>query len=108
MLGADESSGYFTIGATITLNNPDCTSLFMNVLTDATPSYKPVTFNTTAVTTDWALEGDTIITTDPRQLNFLACATSDASFFDVYLQTGNDTPSGGSCSLATLHLPCLC
>ena len=73
-----------------------------------TASYKPLSLDAVATTTDWGLEGDTIITTNPRQLNFLACATSDANFYDVYLQTGSDTPAGGSCSLATLHLPCLC
>ncbi|KAL1691562.1 hypothetical protein GGG16DRAFT_91243 [Schizophyllum commune] len=40
-------------------------------------------------------------------LNFLACATADAAFYDVFVQNGNETP-GGSCTMITLHLPCLC
>ena len=108
MLGPESSSGYFTIGTTITLNNADGTKSFLNVDTSSSASYKALTLDKTATTTDWHLEGDTIITTAPRELNFLACATSDAQFCDVYLQEGNDTPSGASCSMATLHLPCLC
>ena len=108
MLGPESSSGYFTIGTTITLNNADGTKSFLNVDTSSSASYKALTLDNTATTTDWHLEGDTIITTAPRELNFLACATSDAQFYDVYLQEGNDTPSGASCSMATLHLPCLC
>jgi hypothetical protein len=43
------------------------------------------------------------------ELNFLACKSSDASYYDLYLQTGSDTPSGKSCSnYQTIHLPCLC
>ncbi|KAM5530967.1 hypothetical protein V8D89_015349 [Ganoderma adspersum] len=108
MLGPEVSSGYFTIGSTISLSGSADGTLYLNLNSSAATSYKPLTLDAVATTTDWGLEGDTIITTDPRQLNFLACATSDASFFDVYLQTGNDTPTSGSCSLATLHLPCLC
>lgn len=108
MLGPEASSGYFTIGSTISLNGGADGTLYLNLNSSAATSYKPLTLDAVATTTDWGLEGDTIITTAPRQLNFLACATSDASFFDVYLQTGNDTPTSGSCSLATLHLPCLC
>ncbi|EKM54474.1 uncharacterized protein PHACADRAFT_62301, partial [Phanerochaete carnosa HHB-10118-sp] len=107
VLGPESSSGYFDIaGGTIQLT--DGSGLYLNVQTDATPSYKPLTFNTTAATTDWALEGDTIITSDPRELNFLACATSDPNVYTLYLQYGNDQPDGASCSLQSLHLPCLC
>ena len=107
VLGPEASSGYFTIDGTITLNNPDGSQLFFNV-DNATTSYKPLTFDKTAITTDWALEGDTIITTNPRELNFLACATSDPNYYTVYLQDGNDNPPGLTCSLVSLHLPCLC
>ena len=107
VLGPEASSGYFTIGTTITLNNADGSKLYLNVA-NGTASYKALTLGATATTTDWALEGDTIITTSPRELNFLACSTSDTTVYDVYLQTGNDVPSGSSCSMATLHLPCLC
>ncbi|KAI0699250.1 hypothetical protein BC835DRAFT_1503416 [Cytidiella melzeri] len=107
MLGPEASSGYFTIsGGTIQLTG--ATPLFLNEDTAASTSYKPLTFNSTAITTDWQLEGDTIITTTPRELNFMACATSDANYYTVSLQTGNDMPAGESCSMQSLHLPCLC
>ena len=84
------------------------TPLYLNVDSAATTSYQALTLDPTATTTDWALEGDTIITSDPRELNFLACATSDPNYYTLYLQTGNDQPSGATCTLQTLHLPCLC
>ncbi|TFK86887.1 carbohydrate-binding module family 1 protein [Polyporus arcularius HHB13444] len=108
VLGPEASSGYFTIGTTISLNNADGSKLYVNVDTSAATSYKPLTLDAVAKTTDWALEGDTIITTAPRELNFLACSTADTTVYDVYLQEGNDTPTGASCSMASLHLPCLC
>ncbi|PPR07425.1 hypothetical protein CVT26_013741, partial [Gymnopilus dilepis] len=108
VLGPESSAGLFSIGGTITLNQASGSKVFLNVNTTVSTSYQPLTFGTTATTTDWALEGDTIITTSPRQLNFLACATSSSSLYNVYLQTGNDSPAGQSCSLQTLHLPCLC
>ncbi|KAH9892609.1 hypothetical protein C8Q73DRAFT_648830 [Cubamyces lactineus] len=108
VLGPEASSGYFTIGSTISLNGADGSKLYLNVDESATTSYKPLTFDAVATTTDWGLEGDTIITTAPRQLNFLACSTSDPNVYDVFFQEGNDTPSGSSCTLVTLHLPCLC
>lgn len=106
MLGPEASSGYFTIGSTIQLTGG--APAYLNVDTGAATSYKPLTFNASALTTDWELEGDTIITTAPRELNFLACATDDADFYAVYLQYGNDMPAGASCSMQSLHLPCLC
>ncbi|KAI0358481.1 hypothetical protein OH77DRAFT_1396833, partial [Trametes cingulata] len=108
VLGPEASSGYFTIGSTISLDGADGSKLYLNVDESATTSYKPLTFDAVATTTDWGLEGDTIITTAPRQLNFLACTTSDPNVYDVFFQEGNDTPSGASCTLVTLHLPCLC
>ena len=108
VLGPESSSGYFTIGSSITLNSASGSQQFLNVQTNATTSYKPLTFDAKAATTDWQLEGDTIITTTPRELNFLACATSDPNFFNVFLQYGNDQPAGASCSMQSLHLPCLC
>ncbi|KAF8909834.1 hypothetical protein CPB85DRAFT_705313 [Mucidula mucida] len=107
-LGPESSSGYFTIGSMITLNSDDGSSLYLNVNTSATTSYKPLSLDATATTTDWGLEGDTIITTNPRQLNFIACPTSNTTVYDVYLQNGNDTPAGTTCTLVTMHLPCLC
>lgn len=108
VLGPESSSGYFIIGSTIQLTSTP--PLYLNV-GNATTSYKPLFFNTTAAFSGWALEGDTIITgqksTYGRQLNFLACSTSTSGYYSLYLQTGNDSPSSG-CSLQTIHLPCLC
>jgi len=43
------------------------------------------------------------------ELNFLVCKSAEASYYDLYLQTGSDTPSGRTCSnYQTIHLPCLC
>ncbi|KAF2741191.1 hypothetical protein EJ04DRAFT_571895 [Polyplosphaeria fusca] len=109
VLGPESSAEDFNIGTTIQSKQ---TSQYLNILTAST-SYKPLTFSAAGDTTAWGLEGDTIITTTGssygRQLNFLACKSSDANYYDVYLQTGSDTPSGKSCSnYQTLHLPCLC
>ena len=108
MLGPQSSSGYFTISGTISLNSPNGPTQFLNIQESVSTSYKPLSFNSTATTTDWGLEGDTIITTSPRQLNFLACSSTPAGYWDLFLQEGNDSPSGGTCSLISLHLPCLC
>ena len=108
MLGPEASSGYFTISGTISVTSPDGSKLFLNVDESAASSYKALSLDATATTTDWGLEGDTIITTAPRQLNFLACTTSTSGYYSLYLQEGNDTPSGQTCSLISLHLPCLC
>ncbi|KAF8161088.1 hypothetical protein B0H34DRAFT_365708 [Crassisporium funariophilum] len=108
VLGPEASSGKFTIGGTISLNQPDGTKLYLNLDNSGTASYKPLTFGTTATTTNWGLEGDTIITTNPRQLNFIACASSVSTIYNIYLQNGNDMPTGKSCTLQTIHLPCLC
>ncbi|KAJ7594145.1 hypothetical protein C8J56DRAFT_1121337 [Mycena floridula] len=105
VLGPEASSGYFALGKTISLSGSS--PLFLNLAPSST-SYQALTLNSTAVTTDWGLEGDTIITTSPRQLNFLACSSSDSTIYNVYLQTGNDMPTGTTCSLVTMHLPCLC
>ncbi|KAI0030934.1 hypothetical protein K488DRAFT_53129, partial [Vararia minispora EC-137] len=108
VLGPETSSGYFTIAGTIALTGADGSVVYLNVNESGTASYKPLTLDNVATTTDWGLEGDTIITTNPRQLNFLTCPTTDANFWEVYLQEGNDQPAGQTCSLTSLHLPCLC
>ncbi|KAF5368730.1 hypothetical protein D9757_010406 [Collybiopsis confluens] len=111
VLGPEASSGYFTIGTTISLpsSSGGTGKLYLNVdKTTTTVSYYPLVFGATATTTDWGLEGDTIIETNPRQLNFLTCATTNTGVYSVYLQTGNDTPPGKTCSLTSLHLDCLC
>lgn len=133
VLGPEASSEYFDIGGTIQSTN---TSMYINIGDDAT-SYRTLTFGETGSTTEWGLEGDTIITTEgssfgrrefpmslpaldlarmrltllslsATELNFLACEL-DGGYWDVYLQTGSDAPSGTTCSnYQTLHLPCLC
>ncbi|ESK97173.1 hypothetical protein Moror_6256 [Moniliophthora roreri MCA 2997] len=107
VLGPESSSGHFDIDGTISISDSS-PSLYLNADSSSSKSYQALTFNETATTSSWGLEGDTIIITDPRQLNFLACATNSSEIYDVYLQMGNDIPSGQSCTMITLHLPCLC
>ncbi|ETS78982.1 hypothetical protein PFICI_08835 [Pestalotiopsis fici W106-1] len=107
-MGPEPSSEYFDIAGTIASTN---TTRYFNIGSDST-SYKTLTLDETANTTAWGLEGDTIITTTGstwgRQLNFLACQLDD-SYWQIYLQTGSDVPSGATCSnYQTIHLPCLC
>ncbi|KAJ3055937.1 hypothetical protein HK097_008646 [Rhizophlyctis rosea] len=82
--------------------------LYLNWDSSATTSYKPLSFDAISTSTGWGLEGDTIITTNGsplgRQLNFLTCGSGNV----LYLATGNEGPSGQSCTMITLHLPCLC
>lgn len=58
VLGPEASSEYFDINGTIQSSN---TSAYLNV-GSSSDSYIPVTFGSTATTTAWALEGDTITT----------------------------------------------
>ena len=90
--------------------------MYLNIGTSTT-SYLPLHFNSTASATAWGLEGDTIITESGSvygwQLNFLVCAADEtgapSGYFDLYLQTGSDTPVGRNCSnYQSIHLPCLC
>ncbi|KAI6092932.1 hypothetical protein F4821DRAFT_253676 [Hypoxylon rubiginosum] len=110
VMGPEASSEYFDIAGSIQSTN---TSAFLNIGADAT-SYKTLTFADAGTTTAWALEGDTIITSTGssygRQLNFLVCQLAGASqYWQVYLQTGSETPAGRTCSnYQSLHLPCLC
>lgn len=60
VMGPEAMSEYFTIGNTIQSTN---TSLYLNI-GEASTSYLPLTFDATATTTAWGLEGDTIITTN--------------------------------------------
>jgi hypothetical protein len=49
------------------------------------------------------------VLTRHAELNWLVCKSSDAAYYDLYLQLGSDTPSGKTCSnYQTIHLPCLC
>lgn len=109
VIGPEASSGHFTINGSIKLNGAN---LYLNIASGTT-SYRALTFDTTASFTGWALEGDTIITTQSsqygRQLNFLACQTSVSGEWQLYLQLGNDQPSGRTCANnISIHLPCLC
>ncbi|PVI06040.1 hypothetical protein DM02DRAFT_683023 [Periconia macrospinosa] len=110
VLGPETAADEFTIGGTIQSKK---TGLYLNVNKAASTSYKPLSWGATGSTTAWGLEGDTIITVQGsefgRQLNFLACASSSSGYYDLYLQTGSDQPSGKTCSnYQTIHLPCLC
>jgi hypothetical protein len=58
VMGPEATGEYFTIGDTIQSTN---TSLYLNIGTAST-SYLPLSFNASASTTAWGLEGDTIIT----------------------------------------------
>ncbi|KAI3400153.1 hypothetical protein diail_4385 [Diaporthe ilicicola] len=58
VMGPESSSEYFNINGSIQSTN---TSLYLNVGSDST-SYKTLTLGSTASTSAWALEGDTIIT----------------------------------------------
>jgi hypothetical protein len=58
VMGPVATSEYFVIGDTIQSTN---TSMYLNIGTSTT-SYLPLSFNNTASTTAWGLEGDTIIT----------------------------------------------
>ncbi|EEB89894.1 hypothetical protein MPER_11962 [Moniliophthora perniciosa FA553] len=101
--GPESSSGYFDIDGTISISDSS-PSLYLNADSSSSTSYQALTFDETATTSSWGLEGDTIIITDPRQLNFLACATNSSEIYDVYLQTGNDTPKYSVVDFPTYHI----
>ncbi|TVY33200.1 hypothetical protein LSUB1_G007174 [Lachnellula subtilissima] len=111
VMGPEASSEYFNISDTIQSTN---TSMLLNIGDGGGGvSYLPLSFNATSGVGPWGLEGDTIITTEGsiygRELNFLVCPNSVSGYYDLYLQTGSDTPSGETCSnYQTIHLPCLC
>ncbi|RYP04393.1 hypothetical protein DL764_004487 [Monosporascus ibericus] len=109
VVGPESESEYFDINGSIRSTN---TSMYLNIAEGESTSYRTLVFGESAATSAWGLEGDTIITTRGsswgRQLNFLACQL-DGDYWQVYLQTGSQTPSGRTCSnYQTLHLPCLC
>ncbi|KZL68428.1 hypothetical protein CI238_00181 [Colletotrichum incanum] len=108
VLGPEASAESFNIAGTIQSAN---SSLYLGIGSDAT-SYKTLLFSNGSATDAWGLEGDTIITKQSsswgRQLNFLVCQM-DPSYWQLYLQTGSDMPTGRNCSnYQTIHLPCLC
>jgi len=104
-LGPEASSGYFTIGSTIQLNNANGTSLFLNVDANATTDWKPLSFDATATTTTWSLSGDTIIYGNLQ--NFIVCPITGSANYNLYLSTTNNMPSNCT-NYVTIHLPCLC
>jgi len=112
VLGPESTDGRFNVSSTIILNSPTGGApLYLNIAS-GNASYLPVSFGTTASTTGWALEGDTIITSQSspwgRQLNFIVCQAT-GGFWDIYLQIGNGQPAGQNCTGdISLHLPCLC
>ncbi|KAH8828148.1 hypothetical protein DL96DRAFT_1709439 [Flagelloscypha sp. PMI_526] len=95
-LGPEATEDYWTIGNTLLDNN---STLYLNVDRTVSTTYKPLSLGATATTTTWGLEGDTIIATNPRQNNFVACPTTNSSFWDLYLQEGNVVPSSTSALL---------
>ena len=125
VLGPEDTADSFEIDGTIQSTN---SSMFINISDDDT-SYKALSFGEAGEMTGWGLEGDTIITTTASsygrrkyfkvlgvvlvsdavtELNFIVCEL-DAEFWEVFLQTGSDEPSGRTCSnYQTIHLPCLC
>lgn len=107
ILGPEASSGYFTITNTVQLNSATGGQpLFFNVNMTETTSYKSVSLDSTATTTDWTMSGDTIVA--GGQQNFLVCPISGSANFDLFLQTGDDVPSSACTDWITIHLPCLC
>jgi len=108
VLGPEASGGYFNISGSIRLNSSPYQ--YLNIV-NSTTSYKTLTFDSAPTFTNWALEGDTIITSSSsaygRQLNFLACPVSTSGYYQLFLQTGSDVPSS-SCITQGIHLPCLC
>ncbi|KAI1084908.1 hypothetical protein F5B20DRAFT_523646 [Whalleya microplaca] len=108
VMGPEATSEFFDIAGTIQSTN---SSAFLNIA-DEESSYKTLTFADASSTDAWELEGDTIITGTAssygRQLNFLVCQL-EGQFWQVYLQTGSETPAGKTCTnFVSLHLPCLC
>ncbi|CAJ2511707.1 Uu.00g073320.m01.CDS01 [Anthostomella pinea] len=80
VMGPEASSEYYTIAGTIQSTN---SSAYLDIAGADTTSYKTLSFSngSSAATSAWALEGDTIITSTSsdygRQLNFLACQMTD-------------------------------
>ncbi|KAF8311945.1 hypothetical protein DL93DRAFT_2082582 [Clavulina sp. PMI_390] len=111
VLGPEDSGAYFVFNSDGSLSISG-SGLYLN-LANTTSSYPQLTMGSTATFFGWGLEGDTIITTTTsafgRQLNFLACTTSDTTRYSVYLELGTGAPVGATCSqYISLHLPCLC
>ena len=54
-------------------------------------------------------DGRVVLVSDAAtELNFIVCEL-DGEFWEVFLQTGSDEPSGRTRSnYQTIHLPCLC
>lgn len=70
VLGPAATSEYFNIAGSIQSTN---SSLYINIGGDST-SYKTLTFDKTATTTGWGLEGDTIITTQTSSYGRRECS----------------------------------
>ncbi|KAI0205596.1 hypothetical protein F4808DRAFT_409643 [Astrocystis sublimbata] len=120
VMGPESSGEYYNIdgGAIQSVNS----SAYLTIAESET-SYKTLTLSPSSSSAPgWTLEGDTIITGTSsswgRQLNFLVCQVPSGSgggggmggdLWQVYLQTGSETPAGRQCSnFQSLHLPCLC
>ncbi|KAG8971395.1 hypothetical protein FRC05_011074 [Tulasnella sp. 425] len=81
---------------------------FLNVHADATSpaaSYKPLQFDLgTPISDYWSSVRLSVTSASPwgAESWFLACPTSVAGEYLVYLQTGTDVPSGQTCALTQL------
>ncbi|KAH8594812.1 hypothetical protein B0O99DRAFT_595294 [Bisporella sp. PMI_857] len=89
VMGPEATGEYFLIGSTIKSQN---SSLYLNIGTN-TKSYLPLSFDSTATSTPWALEGDTIITSNGSKYGRL-CNSATTGYYNLYLQTGSDTHTG--------------
>ncbi|KIM34247.1 carbohydrate-binding module family 1 protein [Serendipita vermifera MAFF 305830] len=105
-LGPEATSGYFVYGTTVGLVMADGSKLYLNVDMSVSTSYKPISFGTTATTTNWGLSGDTFRVGNTQ--NLLVCPVSGSSAYDIYLQTGSEMLSSSCTNYITMHLPCLC
>ncbi|KAG8989455.1 hypothetical protein FRB90_002238 [Tulasnella sp. 427] len=107
---------WWTSPGTIALLEPSTTSDgkacqlkdYLNVLSDTTnlaASYKPLEFDlNTPISNYWSSTKLSVTAASPwgAQSWFLACPTSVANEYLVYLQTGTDVPAGQSCALTQL------
>ncbi|KAG8914222.1 hypothetical protein FRC00_000457, partial [Tulasnella sp. 408] len=95
--------------AVSTVNGKLCQAKdYLNALPDSTSpsaSYKPLSFSLGAPISDyWSNVKLSVTAASPwgAQSWFLACPTSVADEYLVYLQTGTDVPPGQTCALTQL------
>ena len=79
VMGPEASADTFNIASTI---QSVATSKYLNI-GNSTTSYKPVTWGTTATTTAWGLEGDTIITVQSSSYGRRECFMSNRHWWSI-------------------------